>query len=1041
MSANIASWWEHPTHKKPFSRVDISRRDGPATEALPMDMILAKILAVVLALSQISTRPDAVKTHFEPSDRAEVVALLRAGCGHMRKAFEIEDLQLDDLVETAMSDPQSLAADVKTFRGVNFADLHVAYRQFCKNEEVESPAIDIAKVITFYNASAADLPDHTRLKGLRLAGPTAVLDDKGRWFAELYEAGNRRIWVRLDEIPTAVQQAFIAAEDKRFYQHHGIDERGLVRAFVSNLMQPGRPQGGSTITQQVVKNMLVGDDVTYERKIREILVSSRLEHTLSKAEILELYLNSIFLGRNSWGVEMAAKSYFGKSAKDLDLTEGALLAGLTKGPNYFNPDRSPDRARERYAYVLTRLQEDGVIDAERSKRLHDAWPRFVAYSRAPSAAPYFSDYLSREIRSLPGLAPFKDVAYTVRSTINTDLQAATAAALQEGLARYEMSTGRVSFTGPEMNLAGAINALSAELSSGGGLFEGPLPPQWQRALATATLPLTDVQWEPAVVVEKPSRKGGSALRVGLRDGRVLTLRAVGGDVARKLSLYDVVYVHLRDEKGRGTRAELRVRPVVQGAAVVLDNKAGRILAMAGGFSYGLSQLNRTAQTRRQPGSSIKPLTYLAALQHGLQPNTLVRDAQITLPPIVGDRERDYWTPKNYDGGASGVTTLRRALENSKNLATAGLLDVIASTPQESLDRVCELMIEAQLYQDCQRFYPVVLGAQPVRLIDLAAFYAAVANEGGRPVPHAIEVVEQDGRSVWRDDTRPLTWLASADRVSFYQLKTMLQGVLARGTARSIASLSEFVGGKTGTSDDENDAWFVGFTNDVTVAVWVGYDNATSRRTLGRGQTGGKVAVPIFESIIKAVWSHYAPQVALNPPSVDVKRQIASVPIDLRSGNRVSNGGRGAFQEQFRIDGDGKFNDTQYDVVSRIEAGTLREREGGDEDADSRYYGSYGPYGARPYGPQPYGTQPYGAQPYGAQPYGTNRYGGRPFGYPPSGWSAAPRGLFGGFFGGEPRQPPTYDDRYPPRSPPGDEQETRRPRRVDPDYFWGGRRYN
>jgi penicillin-binding protein 1A len=1007
-----------------------------------MDMILAKILAVVLALSQISTRPDTVKTHFAPSDRAEVVALLRAGCAHVRKVFEIEDLQLDDLVETAMSDPGSLATDAKTFRGVNFADLNIAYRRFCKNEDVESPAIDIAKVIEFYNSSAADLPDHARLKGLRLPGPTVVLDDKGRHFAELYEAGNRRIWVPLADIPAPVQQAFIAAEDKRFYQHHGIDERGLVRAFVSNMMQPGRPQGGSTITQQVVKNLLVGDDVTYERKIREILVTSRLEHTLTKPEILELYLNSIYLGRNSWGVEMAAKSFFGKSARDLDLTEGALLAGLTKGPNYFSPDRAPDRARERYAYVLTRLQEDGLVDAERSKTLQGEWPRFVPYVRTQPAAPYFFDYLSREAKSLPGLAPFKTVAYTVRSTIDTDLQAATEAALQEGLAQYEMSTGRVSFEGPETNLGNAVKALSAEAPAGGGSAGSPLPlspPAWQRALSSATLPLADVHWEPAVVIEKPgsSRKDAGTLKVGLRDGRVLPLRAFRSEIARKLALYDVVYVRVQGDKGKGARADLRVRPLVQGAAIVLDNKAGRILAMAGGFSYGLSQLNRTAQTRRQPGSSIKPLTYLAALQHGLQPNTLVRDESITLPPIVGDREKDYWTPKNYDGGASGVTTLRRALENSKNLATVGLLQVIASSPQESLNRVCDLMIEAQLYQECQRYYPVVLGAQPVRLIDLAAFYAAVANEGGRPAPHAIEAVEQDGHRVWRDDTRPVTWLAGADRISFYQLKTMLQGVLARGTARAIANLAPFVGGKTGTSDDENDAWFVGFTNDVTVAVWVGYDNANGRRTLGRGQTGGKVAVPVFEPIIKTVWARYAAQVALSPPSADVKRQIASLPIDLHSGDRVSNAGRGAFYEQFRIDGSGQFSDTQYDVVGRDEAETLRDRDtfvGSEQGYDNsgRYYGNYAPYyGARP------GTSPYGASPYGAAPYGS-----RPYGNPPAvQYRPPPRGLFGGFFGEEPQRP-SYDDRYNgERSAPGEEPEGRRPRRVDPDYFWGGRRYN
>ena len=337
----------------------------------------------------------------------------------------------------------------------------------------------------------------------------------------------------------------------------------------------------------------------------------------------------------------------------------------------------------------------------------------------------------------------------------------------------------------------------------------------------------------------------------------------------------------------GTRAELRVRPVVQGSVVVLENKTGRILAMSGGFSYPLSQLNRAIQAVRQPGSAIKPLSYLAALGRGLQPNTLVMDGPITLPPIGGDRarERDYWTPKNYDGGSRGTLTLRRALENSRNLATVHLLDGgIEQEPEASLDRVCSLAAEAQIYRECERYYPFVLGAQPVRMVDLAAFYAAIANEGLRPAPHVVESIERNGSIVYHHDPKSSVVIASVDRAAFYQLKTMLQGVLARGTARAISDLAPYVAGKTGTSDDENDAWFVGLTNDVTVAVWVGYDNADGkRRTLGGGSTGGHVAVPIFELVIQAVWGQVAPKAALAPPSSEAKRQLACKSIDLEFG--------------------------------------------------------------------------------------------------------------------------------------------------------------
>src|SRR3954447_3228185 len=371
-----------------------------------MESLLVKIFALALALSQVTTTPDAVKTQFDRTrDQEEVARLLGAGCTHMRKAFDIEDINLDELIATAMDDPQAIAGESKAFRGINFADLIVAYRQFCKNERVPAPAVDLGDVIEFYNKALTDLPDHTKLKGLKLPGASVVLDRKGERFAEVFEENQRRVWVVLSDIPEHVQKAFVAAEDKRFYEHKGIDERGLIRAFIGNLAQSGRPQGGSTITQQIVKNLLVGEDLTYERKIREMIVAARVERTLGKPEILELYLNSVYLGRSSWGIELAARSYFGKPARELTLEEGALLAGLTKGPNYFNPDRHPARAQERLAYVLSRLQEDGAIAADQSAgRGLPALPKLVAYERPRRDIGFhFVDQVAREAKSLAGI--------------------------------------------------------------------------------------------------------------------------------------------------------------------------------------------------------------------------------------------------------------------------------------------------------------------------------------------------------------------------------------------------------------------------------------------------------------------------------------------------------------------------------------------------------------------------------------------------------------------------------------------------------------
>src|SRR6201996_9843009 len=346
-----------------------------------MDTILVKVFATALALSEVTTHPGSVQTQFDPvTDRDEVVQVLRDGCAHMRQAFDIESINLDDLISTALNDPKAGAGDnIKAFHGINFADLNTAYHQFCKNENVANPVVDLGQVIEFFNESVADLPDPARLKGRKLPSMSVVLDGKGGTFANVFEPRNRRIWVPLAKIPDTVQKAFIAAEDRRFNQHHGVDERGIIRAFIGNLGGSGRPQGGSTITQQVVKNLLVGDDVTYERKIREMIVASRVENTLSKQEILELYLNSAYLGRGSWGVEMASRTYFGKSVKDLTAGEAAMLAGLLKGPNYFNPDRHPDRMKDRLAYALRRPQEGGGISGGQKEVALGAPPKLVAY--------------------------------------------------------------------------------------------------------------------------------------------------------------------------------------------------------------------------------------------------------------------------------------------------------------------------------------------------------------------------------------------------------------------------------------------------------------------------------------------------------------------------------------------------------------------------------------------------------------------------------------------------------------------------------------
>ena len=1000
-----------------------------------MNAILIKLFATALTLSQVTTRPDAVRTRFDPAtDGPEVVRLLRDGCAHMRKSFDIEDINLDELISTAMEDPSTVAgpAAPKILHGLDINELNTSYKQFCKGENPPNSPFDARAVIEFYDNATKDLPSAEALRDKALPGMTRILDGAGKPFAEAAEPNGRRITVPITTVPTLVQKAFIAAEDKRFESHHGIDERGVIRAFIGNLASPGRPAGGSTITQQVVKNLSVGDDVTYERKIREMIVASRLERILSKPQILGLYLNGIYLGRGAYGIEMAAQSYFGKAVGQLTLPEAALLAGMPKGPNFYSPDKYPDRARERRAYVLARLKEEGTItEAKMNAAIKtDLGLKPIETTRRDSGF-YVVDFLNREARTFAGVESLTSGSLTVRSTINAGLQRAVEEALQDGLANYERSTGRQSFTGAELNLADSVRRIQAatpapegspQAAPGvtGARADAVKPdartlkaekaaaptrkPAWLLALESARPVLYDVHWPMAVVLET----GRAGIKVGLADGRMVSLDA--GLARAKLQPYDVVRVKLTAGKG-GLRAQIRIRPNVQGAALVMENQTGRILAMAGGFSYPLSQLNRVTQTVRQPGSTLKPLTYLAALNAGLQPNTLVMDAPVTLPPINGTG--DSWSPKNYEGGGSGPTTLRQGLEFSKNLVTARLLQGgIAPKAPASLKRVCEIALEAQIYAECEPYYPFVLGAQPVRMLDLAGFYAAVANEGARPAPYALESVERDGKPLYTRAAREPARIGSADRIAFYQLKTMLQGVTQHGTAAALSKISTYVAGKTGTSENENDAWFAGLTNEITVVVWVGYDNADgTRRTLGRGQTGGHVSVPIASAIVQAAWANGVPKTPLRGPSPEARPFIADLAVDPRSGVRVAGGG---IMEHFRTSGDGRMADTQYRLVPRETLYAMRP-DAGDGDLAGAEDGASvaGDFDGNMTGERP---RPDFLDPFGERP-------------PPR--SRRAQGDLD----------PDVQDAYRPwpgqtaRSPFGDDG-ARRPRRRDPDYLFG-----
>lgn len=950
---------------------------------------MIKRLAVALTASQIFTQPDLPKTHFDPqTDQAEVVRIMNAGCTHIMGSLgaefpDFQKLDIDqllDVLNATIKAPSAPQVDVN--------DVRTAYALFCKGQTVENSEGNISTLINFYNNAMKDLPDPMSLKGMRLPEINLVLDEDGKPFTEAYTDNNRRRWVSLKDIPDMVQKAFIAAEDKRFFEHHGVDERGVIRAAITNASGTrSREQGGSTITQQVVKNLLVGDDLTFERKMREMVVANQLERVLSKKEILELYINMVFLGRASWGIEMAAQTYFGKSISKVNLTEAAFLAGLPKGPNYFNPDRYPDRALARVNYVLGQMKDAGYIAQAEPVT---AVPPLIAYENPRSRGGfYFVSELMRNFKTSVNEGS-GDGPPTIQSTIRPALQAATEGALQEGLAQYEIKWGRAHLGAPEGNLRNAVGP--------GG--------NWKDALQNFSPPLYDVRW-PLAVVLSADRNG---YRVGLKDGRMLSLSAWNSGELRKLKIYDVVFVQL-NETNRGATAELRFRPKVQGATMVMENTTGRVVAMVGGFSYAASPLNRAVHAIRQPGSSIKPVTYAVALNSGLQPNTLMPDAEITIPPL--EKGAHYWSPFNYERGGDTITTLRRALENSRNRVTARLLYAITPNPPQSLDMIRDLMKECGAHPEPPRHYAIILGGIDVTMLNMAACYATIANLGYRPQPHLIDSVISGNKTLFSFPENALTPITKVDGVTFYQLRSLMQGVIKRGTAYRVSTelanlspgepISNFIAGKTGTSQQQKDAWFMGFTNDITIAVWVGYDNNKGvTNTLGNNATGAGVAAPIFERVLRQAVGDYPLTRFAQPPS-SIAGSMRQVPVELESGRLLSGmQGRslpnGVILENFRADPKGYAMDTWQKVTGyRVSTAANRPYEDdGGYYSDSPYRQVYRPSQQQGYFPYFFGG--------GNRGYG-NGYGqgyGNPWGY-----------------GGAVEDP---SQRY-----------RRQPQRVDPDY--------
>ena len=738
-----------------------------------------------------------------------------------------------------------------------------------------------------------DLPDYQQLALYEPPIMTRVHAGDGRLLAE--HATERRVFVPIAAIPKRVSNAFLAAEDKNFYSHHGFDPLSIVRAALTDIghwRSNRRPVGASTITQQVAKNMLLSNELSISRKIREILLATRMEQALSKDRILELYLNEIYLGSGAYGVVAAALTYFNKSLDELTLEEAAYLAGLPKAPNNYHPTRFPQAARSRRDWVLDRMAEDGNATASEVKAAKAVALTVRRREETESvSAAYFAEEVRRELLARYGEKSLYQGGLSVRTSLDPRMQAAADKVLRAGLIAYDRRKG---------GWRGAV----------GKIDPGP---DWTRLLDEEKLPAGagSVGWQLAVVLR--TEADGAAIGLpGGQTGRIAfaqmrwarPLRDDGslGPVPRKpadvVKPGDLVLTEpLADESGKPAAAgpnalyDLCQSPDVSGALVALDPHTGRVLAMSGGFSFELSQFNRATQAKRQPGSSIKPFVYLTALENGFTPSTLVDDSPVTISQGAG---MPPWTPSNYSANQfRGPTPLRVALEKSLNTVTARLA---ASLGMEAIGQTIE---KFGIMDRMPRFYAMALGAGETTPLRHTAAYAMLDNGGKRITPTLIDrVQDRYGKTIFRADQRvcegclATEWKSQpipaipdnrqqiADPAATFQLVTMLEGVVQRGTGGAVKAVGKPIAGKTGTTNDWQDAWFVGFAPDLAAGVFVGYDEPIH---LGSDETGGHLAAPIFRDFMMEALKDAPAKEFRTPPGLRLYRVSPATGLPAAAG--------------------------------------------------------------------------------------------------------------------------------------------------------------
>ena len=681
---------------------------------------------------------------------------------------------------------------------------------------------------------SSGLPDYNKLADYQPPISSRVYSKDGKLLAEY--AIEKRIFVPIDAIPKTVINSFLSAEDKNFFDHPGVDAKGILRAVINNvknIMGNKRLEGASTITQQVAKNFLLTNEVSIKRKIKEAILAFRIEKAYTKKRILELYLNQIYLGQGTYGVAAASLEYFDKSIKDLNYSEAALLAALPKAPSRYNPVKDPKEAEFRRNLVLKNLKNNGFIDEDQFLKFKDSKINLKRRKiEIVNEANSYTEEVRRIIKDKYGFEKLYTQGLNIKSPLDINYQIQAIKALRKGIESYDRRNG---WRGPITNK-----------------FKET---KWKEKIDKINLDPT-LNWKKAEIIEINL----DSILVTFDNNKIKILKKNLQWALRKKEITSVFevgdFIFIKNEKKEWI---LKQYPEVNGGIVALDPFTGEVKALVGGFSYTTSEFNRVTQAKRQPGSAFKPFVYAAAIENGLSPNSIILDAPFIAEQGIGLKD---WKPENYGKKFYGPSTLRKGIEFSRNLMTVRIAKNLG------LQKILELSKELDIYEDIPELLSVSLGSVETSLLNITAGYASFVNGGNKIKPTLINrIQDRRGKTIYSpkfanckgcdrfsenslESNLPLIEFNNKRVISeqtAYQITSILNGVILRGTGKKLRDLKVPLAGKTGTTNNNFDAWFIGYSSDLVVGVYVGFDNP---KTLGKFETGSKAALPIFKDFIK-----------------------------------------------------------------------------------------------------------------------------------------------------------------------------------------------